>query len=153
MGLKVTHQAKPIGGVTVSQIPKELVDAMVAEWEFIQKNPDNEVVLSCDTAAEASQYYLYARAWGQGHQPRLEIRKLTARPRQPETEVRFSMKLYDENAKRPGRPAANAPAPAPEPAPAPAPVPETPATTTVKTANPSPATVKPREPVPAGSRK
>jgi hypothetical protein len=112
MGLKVTHEAKPVvvSGVQVTQIPQELKDALAAEWKFIQANPDNDVVLTADTKAEAAQYALYARAWGNGHLPRLEVRKVTQRKSQPvlpENVVKLSIKPFDPEAKRPGRPAAS----------------------------------------------
>lgn len=109
MGLKVTHEAKPVtvSGVQVSQIPRELVEALTAEWKFIQANPNHVVVLTADSKAEAAQYALYARAWGNGQTPRLEVRKVTAPKGQPfpESVVKLSIKLFDPEAKRPGRPA------------------------------------------------
>jgi len=140
MGLSITHQAKPISGVTVSEIPRELIDAMTEEWAFIKTHPDHEVVLTADNPAEAQQFYLYARAWGNGHDPRLVVRKLPARPKQNDNEVRFTVKLFEEDAPQPGRPAAPAPADIPADVPAdvppqasspesPAPIPPTPAST------------------------
>lgn len=107
MALKVRHQPKPEGGVTVSQIPAELTEAMVDEWKYIQANPDHEVVLEGETKAEADQYLLYARAWGKGQTPRLEVRRAVATKHQPENEVRMTIRLYDAEAPRPGRPAAS----------------------------------------------
>ena len=109
MALKVSHAPKPVGGVTVGEIPAELRDAMASEWTFIQAHPDNDVVLTADSPAEAKQYFLYARAWANSHTPRLELRKVSSgtkgsKPKWPENEVHASLKVYDPNAKRPGRP-------------------------------------------------
>lgn len=108
MALKVTHQPKPVTSITKAEIPPELVEAMTAEWTFLQANPDYEVVLTGDTQAEAKQYYLCARAWGNGHLPRLTVRKLPARTGEPDNQVRLTVKVFDESAPRPGRPAPSA---------------------------------------------
>jgi hypothetical protein len=103
--LKVRHQAKPQNGIVVSEIPAYIKDAMNAEWTFIKENPDHEVVFVGDTRAEVEQDYLLARAYAVSMTPRLETRKATATKKQPETEIRFTLKVYDESATRPGRPA------------------------------------------------
>jgi hypothetical protein len=112
MALTITHEARPASGtVSAAVIPVELVEALAAEWEYIQANPDNNAVLTADTKEQVAVYALYARAWGNAQTPRLEVRKAAqtkALPLLPVNAVRLSIKLYDETAPRPGRPATKA---------------------------------------------
>jgi hypothetical protein len=106
MALQVRHQAKPERGITYSEIPMEIREAVESEWKFIQEHPDQESVFADETKAQVDLAYQYAVAYGKGRSERLELRRSTATKNQPETEIRFTMKLYKEDAPRPGRPAA-----------------------------------------------
>lgn len=105
MALKVRHQPKPQGGITLSEIPQDVKDAVEAEWKHIQENPDHEAVFEDDTKAEVDLAFQYAGAYAKGRTPRLEIRRQTATNKQADTMIRFTIKLYDPEATRPGRPA------------------------------------------------
>jgi len=122
MALTVAVVDKPVNGVTLTDIPAELVELLVAnvpqclyinpDLESNEKtagNPENiqrdkELQFDADSKGEAEKYAGYARAWGMRQNPKVEIRRQTPRRDQPETRVRLKVELYDPNAPRPGRP-------------------------------------------------
>jgi hypothetical protein len=125
MPLTVTVVDKPISGISLSDIPKEYLDLYATHipaclyvnpaLEMDKKtagNPDNilkdgkELQFDADTKDEAEQAAAYARVWGMRQEPKLELRRVGAKLNgQPATRVRLSVKLFDPNAPRPGRPA------------------------------------------------
>lgn len=139
MGLTVTTVNKPIPGIATGNVPQDLADFLAVEVPKVLGNndgKDKELFLSHDTEALAKQYAGYARAWGMrddgaqaveaiGYQ--VEIKRIVNRRDMPDTQVRMTVRKYDPDAPRAGRPAASAsngdtptPAPAETPAPTPA---------------------------------
>lgn len=124
MALTVTVVEKPISGISVSDIPKEYLDLFTTNVpaciyvdpskELDKKtagNPENllkdpkELQFDADTKDEAEKAALLARFWGMRQDPKLEMRRVGAKLQgQPSTRVRLSVKLFDPNAPRPGRP-------------------------------------------------
>lgn len=124
MPLTVTVVEKPVAGISLSDIPKDYLDLYAANVpaciyvdpskELDKKtagNPDNllkdskELQFDADTKDEAEKAAAYARVWGMRQDPKLELRRVGAKLQgQPATRVRLSVKLYDPNAPRPGRP-------------------------------------------------
>lgn len=135
MALKVRAADKPIAGVGTEDPEKyKEVSEFMLQFVYDVKNDAGEVIskgvldvenkeleLEADTKGEAELYAGYARAWGKRQDKPLEIRRIPARQGQPATLIRLSVKTFDPEAPRPGRPAQSAPAPAPAPA-----TPETP---------------------------
>lgn len=127
MGLKVTVVEKPVGGIALTDIPAdyiELYKTNVPACIYVDPsketdpktagNPENllaeskELQFDADTKDEAEKAAGYARAWGMRQTPAIEMRRIGAKLQgQPATRVRLSVKLFDPNAPRPGRPAAN----------------------------------------------
>lgn len=67
MGLSLVTVNKPIAGVTSTEIPADLVEFLATEVpKALAANggKDKELILAHDTEALATQYALYARAWG-----------------------------------------------------------------------------------------
>lgn len=124
MALKVTVVDKPISGISLSDIDPEYIklyeahvpaclyiDPKLERDEKTARNPANllketkELVFDADTKDEAEKAASYARVWGQRQTPQLELRRVgTKLDGQPATRVRLSVKLFDPNAPRPGRP-------------------------------------------------
>lgn len=126
MGLKVTVVDKPVSGISISDIPADYielyatnipaclyVDPSKEKDAKTAGNPDNvlkeskELQFDADTKDEAEKAAAYARVWGMRQEPKLELRRVGAKLQgQPATRVRLSVKIFDPNAPRPGRPAA-----------------------------------------------
>lgn len=126
MGLKVSVVDKPVSGISISDIPADYIELYAANIpaclyvdpskELDKKtagNPDNvlkeskELQFDADTKDEAEKAAAYARVWGMRQEPKLELRKVGAKLQgQPATRVRLSVKIFDPNAPRPGRPSA-----------------------------------------------
>lgn len=134
MALKGRIADKPIAGVGTEDPEKyKEVSEFMLSVVYDQKNDKDEVVtpgildkenkeleLEGETKTEAELYAGYARAWGKRQDPALEIRRIPARQGQAATLVRLSVKTFDPEAPRPGRPTQAPATPAPTPAPAPA---------------------------------
>jgi hypothetical protein len=131
MGLSVTTVNKPLPGIATGNVPQELAEFLAIEVPNVLGNndgKDKELFLSHDTEALAKQYAGYARAWGMredgaqsveaiGYQ--VEIKRIVNRRDMPDTQVRMTVRKYDPDAPRAGRPAgtgsANGETPAPTP--------------------------------------
>jgi hypothetical protein len=125
MALTVTVVEKPVGGVQLSDIDPELIklfEANIPQCLYVDPTKEldpktagnkanimaepKELQFDADTKDEAEKAAGYARAWGARQTPKLEIRRVGAKLQgQPSTRVRLTVKLFDPNAPRPGRPA------------------------------------------------
>jgi hypothetical protein len=105
MPLTVTVVDKPISGISLSDIPKEYLD-LYAKFVPAALKDGKELQFDADTKDEAEQAAAYARVWGMRQEPKLELRRVGAKLNgQPSTRVRLSVKVFDPDAPRPGRPA------------------------------------------------
>lgn len=107
MALKVIAVDKPIAGISLGDIPAEMVELFEQVIPAALKN-EQELQFDGDTKDEAEQAAAYARVWGIRQDPKLEIRRIGAKLNgQPSTRVRLTVKVFDPDAPRPGRPAAS----------------------------------------------
>jgi hypothetical protein len=126
MALKGRAADKPIAGVGTEDPEKykEVSEFMLSVLSDVLDKENKELEMEGDTKTEAELYAGYARAWGKRQEPALEIRRIPPRQGQANTLVRLSVKTFDPNAPRPGRPTPQVQAPAngtqatPTPAPA-----------------------------------
>lgn len=120
MAFKVTHveAPSPERSVKLVEIPTEVRDAMEAEWEFAQKNPAYQTVIGGETAAEALQNLVYAKAWGAQRArnedgtfddaKRVIITRFPSKPgKDSPLDIRVSLTKFDPNATKRGRPVAS----------------------------------------------
>lgn len=118
MALKGRVADKPIAGVGTEDPEKykEVSGFMEENVKSVLDQENKELELEGDTKTEAELYAGYARAWGKRQTPALEIRRIPARQGQAATLVRLSVKTFDPDAPRPGRPTQAPAAPVPAPA-------------------------------------
>jgi hypothetical protein len=126
-GLELVTERKPekAGGVTVSQIPENLVKLLTAEAPKALADSDHELILRVpvrlpeplkdNATAEAKaahaeatseahkrandtakQLTLYAAAWGKGQTPKLYIHKVPNRKDMPANHARLAVEDWDK---------------------------------------------------------
>jgi hypothetical protein len=109
MPLKVTVVDKPIvvNGISLTDIPEDYI-TLYQEHVPAALKEEKELQFDADTKDEAEKAAAYARVWGMRQDPKLELRRVASKTQgQPATRVRLTVKLFDPNAPRPGRPASD----------------------------------------------
>ena len=101
----MTVERKPEGGVTVSQLPPALVKLLQEYAPKALADKDFELILTAKDKATAQKLALYARAWGNGQEPKLYIHKVPNRRDMKDNVARLAVELdSDVNPEnRPGR--------------------------------------------------